>query len=189
MTRLGASTPIPVDIRVIAATNKNLLERVESGNFRGDLFYRLNVVSIEIPALKDRPADIAPLALKFMHKFNQQYGQNKKFTYEVMKELESYSWPGSIRQLKNVIENMVIVSNNGVSSTERFALGDLRQCIRSKEKGRRAVFAGIPWTGFEFQILSSAKQKYGSSRKIAEALKVDQSTIVRKTEKNINCDA
>ncbi len=184
VTRLGSSTPISVDIRVIAATNKNLAQNVETGNFRDDLFYRLNVVSIEIPPLRERTADIAPLALKFIHKFNRQYGQNKKFTYEVMKELESYSWPGSIRQLKNVIENMVIVSNN-----EYLQLNDLpwvtATCgTASADKKKEESFSlQESMERFEFQILSDAKQKYGSSRKIAEALKVDQSTIVRKLKK------
>jgi PAS domain S-box-containing protein/TyrR family helix-turn-helix protein len=180
--RLGSPAAVPVDIRVIAATNKNLMEKVEDGSFRGDLYYRLNVVSIEIPPLKERPADIAPLALKFINKFNRQYGQNKKFTYEVMKELESYPWPGSIRQLKNVIENMVLVSNN-----EYLQLNDLpwlaggpASAVKRNEEG---ISLQEALDNLEFQILRNAKAKYGSSRKIAEALKVDQSTIVRKLKK------
>ena len=182
ITRLGASTPIPVDIRVIAATNADLAEKVAAGSFRGDLFYRLNVVSIKIPPLRERVADIAPLALKFIHKFNRQYGQNKKFTYEVMKELENYSWPGSIRQLKNVIENMVIVSNN-----EYLQLNDLPWIENNTTPEELKREAGLSLQDsldqYELQILINAKQKYGSSRKIAEALKVDQSTVVRKLKK------
>lgn len=180
--RLGSSAAVPVDIRVIAATNKNLMEKVEDGSFRGDLYYRLNVVSIEIPPLRERPADIAPLALKFINKFNRQYGQNKKFTYEVMKELESYPWPGSIRQLKNVIENMVLVSNN-----EYLQLNDLpwftgapASAVKKRDEG---ISLQEALDNLEFQILKNAKSKYGSSRKMAEALKVDQSTIIRKLKK------
>ena len=181
VTRLGSSSSVPVDIRVIAATNKNLLEKVKEGNFRDDLFYRLNVVSIEVPPLRERPADIAPLALKFIHKFNRQYGQNKKFTYEVMKELEGYTWPGSIRQLKNVIENMVIVSNN-----EYLQLNDLPWIANTNTpsaKKKENLSLQELLDQLESQILINAKQKYGSSRKIAEVLKVDQSTIVRKLKK------
>jgi len=186
VTRLGSAEASPVDIRVIAATNKNLLEKVEAGSFREDLFYRLNVVSIQIPPLRERTDDIAPLALKFIHKFNRQYGQNKKFTYEVMKELEGYSWPGSIRQLKNVIENMVIVSNN-----EYLQLNDLPWITGAKIQGEKKQ-GELPlqeaMDQLEFQILFNAQKKYGSSRKIADALKVDQSTIVRKLKKyNIRC--
>lgn len=182
VTRLGSSIPIPVDIRVIAATNKNLAQKVETGSFRGDLFYRLNVVSIEIPPLRERPADIAPLALKFIHKFNRQYGQNKKFTYEVMKELESYSWPGSIRQLKNVIENMVVVSNN-----EYLQLNDLPWIssapAATSNRKERNLSLQEALDEVELRILREAKKKYGSSRKMAEFLKVDQSTVIRKLKK------
>jgi len=182
ITRLGSTHPIPVNIRVIAATNKNLIERVEEGTFRDDLFYRLNVVSLEIPPLKERIADIAPLALKFIQKYNRQYGQNKKFTYEVMKELETYSWPGSIRQLKNVIENMVVVSDN-----EYLQLNDLPwlASVLSKTDPKKGENFSLQESleQVERQILIDAKRKYGSSRKVAEILQVDQSTIIRKIKK------
>lgn len=182
ITRLGSSAAIPVNIRVIAATNKKLTEKVEEGTFRDDLFYRLNVVSLEIPPLRERTADIAPLALKFIHKFNRLYGQNKKFTYEVMKELESYSWPGSIRQLKNVIENMVVVSNN-----EYLQLNDLPwlSTASSAADGKKDEMLSLQEAldQVELRILTDAKKKYGSSRKMAEILKVDQSTIIRKLKK------
>jgi len=181
VTRLGSLTSVPVDIRVIAATNQNLPEKVREGSFREDLFYRLNVVSIEIPPLRERTDDIAPLALKFIHKFNRQYGQNKKFTYEVVRELENYPWPGSIRQLKNVIENMVIVSNNEylqLNDLPWFNCGNASEAIKKEAHSLQELL-----DHFEFQILSNAKQKYGSSRKIAEVLKVNQSTIVRKLNK------
>ena len=182
ITRLGSSTAVPVDIRVIAATNKNLMKMVKENNFREDLFYRLNVVSIEIPPLHERTADIIPLALKFIQDFNQLYGQSKKFTYEVMKELENHTWPGGIRQLKNVIEKMIVVSNN-----EYLQLDDLPWFIdkiasstKSEEKGLSLQEA---LDGIELQILTNAKSKYGSSRKMAKVLKVDQSTIIRKMKK------
>lgn len=182
VTRVGSSHSIPVDIRVIAATNKNLLKKVEDGSFREDLYYRLNVVGIDIPPLRERIADIAPLALKFINKFNHQYGQNKKFTYEVMKELENYPWPGSIRQLKNIIEKMVIVSNN-----EYLQLDDLpwftggTQAAAAKKGERMSLQEALDH--LELQLLRDAKVKYRSSRKMAEALKVDQSTIIRKLKK------
>lgn len=181
VTRLGSSVPVPVNIRVIAATNKKLIEKVQDGTFREDLFYRLNVISIDIPPLRERIDDIAPLALKFIHKFNNQYGQNKKFTYEVMKELEAYTWPGSIRELKNVIENMVVVSNN-----EYLQLNDLPWITCEKEyidKKEDSLSLQESLDQLEKKILINAKKNYGSSRKIAEVLKVDQSTIIRKLKK------
>ncbi|HZK01841.1 MAG TPA: sigma 54-interacting transcriptional regulator, partial [Anaerovoracaceae bacterium] len=112
ITRVGSTETIPVDIRIIVATNKNLKEMVNSEEFREDLYYRINVITIEIPPLRERKDEIIPLALGFLNKFNKQYGQNKKLTFEVMEELKHNEWRGNIRQLKNVIENMVVVSNN-----------------------------------------------------------------------------
>lgn len=182
VTRVGSAVAVPVDIRVIAATNQDLEQKVQAGSFRGDLFYRLNVISMKIPPLRERVSDIAPLALKFIHKYNRQYGQNKKVTYEVMKALENYSWPGSIRQLKNVIENMVIVSNN-----EYLQLNDLPWYASSplfnESRTQETPSLQESLDQFEYRILKDAKEKYSSSRKIAEVLKVDQSTIVRKLKK------
>jgi PAS domain S-box-containing protein len=180
ITRIGAQTQLPVDIRVIAATHRNLKTLVDEGRFREDLYYRLNVVDIEIPPLRERPDDIPVFALRFLHLFNKQYGQDKKITFEVMRELEDYDWPGNVRQLKNVIEHMVVVSYN-----EYLQLNDLPWIKESpsvaahrEEPGLREQLALA-----ERRILSKAKRVYGSSRKMAEALRVDQSTIVRRMKK------
>ncbi len=169
ITRVGAANAIPVDIRVIAATNKNLSQCVANGTFRDDLYYRLNVVSLEIPPLRARTADIAPLALKFIHKFNRLYGQNKKFTYEVMKEMENYPWPGSIRQLKNVIENMVVVSNN-----EFLQINDLPWCTCSNATEKRCEGRTIA-SGFYQSIgrknLKSRQRKIWIKQKNCRSLK------------------
>lgn len=182
IVRVGSSSPISVNIRVIAATNEDLLEKIKSGDFREDLFYRLNVVSIKIPPLRERIEDIAPLSLKFLNKFNKQYGLNKKLTFEVVKELETYSWPGSIRQLKNVIENMVVVSEN-----EYLQLDDLPWITKENKHLKNTNFELLSLQEhldmYEKMILEDAKKKYGTSRKIAEVLKVNQSTIVRKLSK------
>lgn len=177
VTRIGAQSQIPVDIRVIAATNKNLKRLVEEGHFREDLFYRLNVVGLEIPPLRERKDDIPVLALKFLQFFNKQYGQNKKITYEVMKELENYAWRGSVRQLRNVMENMVVVSNN-----EYLQLNDLPwgETVHGEMPSNEGMSLHAQLKQAERQILEDAKKKYGSSRKMADALQVDQSTVIRK---------
>jgi PAS domain S-box-containing protein len=180
ITRVGAQTQIPVDIRVIAATHRNLKAMVEEAQFREDLYYRLNVVSIEIPPLRERRDDISLLALRFLRLFNRQYGQDKKITDEVMKEMESYDWPGSVRQLRNVIENMVVVSCN-----EYLQLNDLpwnKDATSIKGQGE-ALSLNEQLDLAERRILDEARRTYGSSRKMAEALRVDQSTIVRKMKK------
>lgn len=182
IVRVGASKPIAVDIRVVAATNRNLLDKIEDGSFREDLYYRLDVICIEIPPLRERVDEIAPLALKFINRFNKEYGQEKKLTYEVIKEFEHYSWNGNIRQLKNVIENMVIVSNS-----DYLQLNDIpwlageyekRIAVQNREETMAEALARV-----EKHILKEAKAKYGSTRKIAKALDMDQSTVVRKFKK------
>lgn len=182
INRVGSTEYIPVDIRVIAASNKDLREMVASGDFREDLYYRLNVITIDIPPLRERKEEIIPLALGFLNQFNKQYGQNKRLTYEVLEELKMNSWKGNIRQLKNVIENMVVVSNN-----EYLQISDLPwfrdtkredPCSPDESKSFKELV-----DDYEKFILERAKSQYGSSRKMSKALKIDQSTIIRKLKK------
>src|SRR5690606_37778674 len=99
--RVGGVEPVKLNVRIIAATNRNLKEMVGRQEFREDLFYRLNVVQIEIPPLRKRPEDIVPLANHFLAKYNSQYAKNKVISPEVYKIFERYSWPGNVRELEN----------------------------------------------------------------------------------------
>ena len=179
IVRLGSSTEIPVDVRVVAATNRSLETMVKEKSFRADLFYRLNVINIAVPNLKERVDEIAPLALNFLKRFNRQYGQEKKLSFEVVKELELHTWKGNVRELRNTLENMVVLSNN-----EYLQLDDipwLKAEIREEPSQGQGLAQMLE--EYEKQILINAKEKYGTSRKIAAALKMDQSTIVRKMNK------
>ena len=112
--RLGGTRTIKIDVRLITATNTNLKSAVAEGHFREDLYYRLNVVRLEIPPLRERPEDIVPLALDLVHHFNREL--NKKFTGltpAAAELLQGYSWPGNIRELKNVIERTMILAPEG----------------------------------------------------------------------------
>jgi DNA-binding NtrC family response regulator len=111
--RVGSSISIKVNVRLIAATNANLLQRVKEGSFRADLYYRLNVFPITIPPLRERLADIPGLIDKFINKYNKKYGRSVTgVTDEVMRRLNTYSWPGNIRELENILERGVILSEN-----------------------------------------------------------------------------
>lgn len=180
ITRVGSSEEIHLDINVVAATNRDLEKAVADGIFRDDLYYRLNVISIEIPPLRERKDEIAPLALKFVKQYNKQYGIDKKLKYEVIRELEEYDWPGNIRQLKNVIERMVVVSDGDYIEIPDLPWLDSEQ--HSESYNEQLSLQG-QLNEFEREILKKAKEKYGSSRAIGKALKVDQSTIVRKLNK------
>jgi len=112
--RLGGTRSIHVDVRIIAATNSNLKEGVSQGRFRDDLFYRLNVLPLIIPPLRERSEDIMPLALDMVHHFNQELKkQFTGFTLGAADLLANYSWPGNIRELKNVIERTMILAPEG----------------------------------------------------------------------------
>lgn len=113
--RVGSNTPIKVDVRVITATNKNLRELVDKGSFREDLFFRLNVVKIEMPPLRTRREDIVLLAGNFLQEFAKENDRPKKpLTDEAMRLLLSYSWPGNVRELRTAIEHGVVMSNDSV---------------------------------------------------------------------------
>ena len=181
--RVGSVKPIPVDVRVIAATNKNLEDKIGKHEFREDLYYRLNVIQIKVPPLRERIDDIAPLSLHFLQLFNSKYGQSKKLTYDVIKELEEYLWVGNIRQLKNMIENMVIVSNN-----EYLQINDLPWHKDNDFAPYRKDYLDIiplemAVEQTEKRLLQKAKDRYKSTRKIAHALEIDQSTVARKMKK------
>lgn len=186
--RVGGSRDIEVDIRIIAATNKSLEEMVEGGSFREDLYYRLNVVQLHIPPLRQRTDDIEPLARLFLAHFNNKYQQRKTLTMDVVQEFTSFTWPGNVRQLKNVIENMVILSNNDYLQVEDVPwLADNAKVIRKNTI--KAITANDELSlseaveNLERLMLEQAKAKFRTTREIAAALKVDQSTIVRKMKR------
>ena len=111
--RVGSVDTKIVDVRIVAATNRDLAEMVQEGTFREDLYYRLNVVQIDVPPLRKRVDDIMPLASLFLNRYNKKYHQEKKLTYDLIKALEHYPWPGNVRQLrKNLMENMVVIASN-----------------------------------------------------------------------------
>ena len=115
INRLGSNEPIPVDIRVVAATNKNLLEEVAAGRFREDLYFRLKVVSLELPALRERTVDIPPLSEAFLSELAEEHRtQVKGISPEVMRVLQAQPWPGNVRELRNVIENMVVTGTHEI---------------------------------------------------------------------------
>ncbi len=122
--RVGGNRTIEVDVRVIAATNKELETEIREGNFREDLFYRLNVLPFHVPPLRERNADILPLAHHFLDFFSQQEGRSaKSLTDDAAEALRSYSWPGNVRELKNIAERLVIMTIDQVIKTEHLPSG------------------------------------------------------------------
>lgn len=112
ITRIGGSKEIPIDVRVICATNKDLYKEMEKGNFRQDLYYRLNVICLKIPALRDRPEDIPLLTEYFADEKQMNQGSKVRFRESILKELETYTWPGNVRELQNLVMRSIYSSQN-----------------------------------------------------------------------------
>lgn len=119
IVRVGGSTQIPVDVRLVCATNRNLQQMVNDGEFREDLLYRINTIHLELPALRQRKADIVPLANRFLRQYGDIYNKtNLRFSYEAEKKLTSLPWYGNIRELQHAIEKAVILSDGGMIAAE-----------------------------------------------------------------------
>lgn len=185
--RVGGTKPIKLNIRIIAATNQNLEEMVREGTFREDLYYRINVVSIIIPPLRKRPDDIPALTKHFLHKFNKKYNLNKSISPQLQDLLLTYPWPGNVRELQNLIENLVILTQDDVITPEHLPakflehrnnvtpnLVEINKILPLKE----AVNI------LETNLIKEAMQRFGTTRRAASILKVDQSTLVRKMQKH-----
>jgi transcriptional regulator with GAF, ATPase, and Fis domain len=119
ITRVGADKDISVDVRVIAATNKDLLKEVEEKKFRLDLYHRLGVILIDVPSLNERKDDIPLLVDKFLHDICTEYGiGTKMITDEAVRQLQNHNWTGNIRELRNVVERLVILSGKGITKED-----------------------------------------------------------------------
>jgi len=182
-TRIGSGEPIEVSARILAATNRNLRELVAAGKFRNDLYYRINVINIEIPPLRDRARDIPALAIYFLNTYNIRYKRNKKLSYEAFQRLSDYSWPGNIRELRNVMEQLVVLSAGEYVDVDLFDTILEKDQIPSRSlavKVNRLIPMKEAVAEVEKQVLAIAQCKNLSSRQIAELMDVNQTTISRK---------
>ncbi|MCL5290506.1 MAG: sigma 54-interacting transcriptional regulator [Firmicutes bacterium] len=191
--RIGGTRPVNTNVRLLFATNKNLEELVERGQFREDLFYRINVIPIIIPPLRERIADIMPLTEYFLNKIQHRYGVKKKISEEAMEMLLRNNWPGNVRELENVIERITVLTQDYIIRPEHLP-DNIRVSLRGKSvapaPGRRSnmvITDIIPLKdaveALENQLIQQALAIYGSTRKAANVLKISQASIVRKTKK------
>jgi PAS domain S-box-containing protein len=181
--RIGSLKTTPVDVRIIAATNKNLEEMVKKGSFRDDLYYRLNVVSIEIPPLRDRKEDIPIFVVHFLEKMNKKHQYNKRIASEVIDVFMLYSWPGNVRELENVMERMLVMTEDDEINMKHLPMQIKSQIVPETvnviaDSGFKKIIEQT-----EKQLLKQALLNHRSTRDIAKAMKVNQSTIVRKLKK------
>lgn len=178
--KVGSTKVQKVDVRIIAATNRNLHEMVTRGEFREDLYYRLNVIPLYIPPLQERRDEILPLIHHFLSKFNKKYLLNKEFDYEMMDFLISYHWPGNIRELANLIERLVVTTPQDKISLEHLPM-EYKKSIKENTNQPISLKDAVEET--ERKLLEKAAKKYGNTYEIARALKTSQPTVVRKLKK------
>ncbi len=182
ITPVGGVKPIPVDVRIVSATNRDLKELVRQDKFREDLYYRLNVVPINVPPLRDRPEDILPLIQSNLHKYNENLGEHKVLSSEALTVLLKYPWPGNVRELQNIIERLIITTNDDVISEENIPIF-IKHEVETNANTKTALSLAAAMEKAERDILSNALINYKSTRAIAKVLQVSQPTIVRKLHK------
>lgn len=192
--RVGANDFVPVDVRVIAATNRALEEEVRAKRFRSDLYYRLAVIRVNVPALRERREDIPVLARAFLQKHRAEQGDNSdlELTPEIVAALSSYDWPGNVRELRNVIDQAASLSSEGLSLALRLKAKQKATTIRNAKDGASGVlvggFFGLPYKEARKQALEAFEQAYaeyvvelagGNITKAAEQAQVHRNVLHR----------
>ena len=201
VTPVGSHEEIPIDARVVSATNKNLEKMVEEGSFRADLYYRLNVMPISLPPLRDRSDDIAPLCDFLISKFNRLHGRNiTAIAAEALHMLKSYSWPGNVRELENVMEHAFIIESSSTINQEALPqnLFQLSSSVSTPAEGARSNGSLLPnfdslekelkypllKEQFEREFIQTALRTYrGRINLTAEQTQMTKVTLLRKLEK------
>ena len=182
INRVGSIKPVNVDVRIIAATNKDLLEQVRTEKFRDDLYYSLNVAPISVPPLRERPEDIPPLIQMYLTQFNKELNETKTLSPEALTILLKYKWPGNIRELRNMIERIILTTADSVIDEENLPTFLIEEAeTNTNVNTDTSLQAAIEKA--EKEILSTALKSYKSTRAMAKVLQVSQPTIVRKLNK------
>jgi two-component system nitrogen regulation response regulator NtrX len=176
---VGSNTPINVDVRVIAATNKRLDEEIEKGTFRSDLYFRLNVIPFEVPPLRERMEDVPLLVEHFNQRFAAAYGKKpKKFETNAIEAMQSYSWPGNVRELRNTIERIVIMHTN-----HRVGLKDLPAFGEAEPPASSYRFPSFKEASDAYHrefIQRKLDEADGNVARAAELMGIDRSHLYRR---------
>ncbi len=185
IVRVGGVKSLPIDVRIVTGTNRNLLELVDKKLFREDLYYRLNVVPVHVPPLRDRKEEIPSLVAHFVQMYNRKHKINRKISSEVVEIFMGYNWPGNVRELENLIERLLVISTKNILTRE-----DLPSFLGEAilENISEVFVSGIiplqeAVESVEKQILEKAYAKFRTTRQMAKELGVDASTVVRKAAK------
>ncbi len=172
--RVGGRTPQNVDVRLIAATNRDLAALVAAGGFREDLYYRLNVVPLHLPPLRERREDIPLLINYFADQYNRKYQSYKRFSEPLIQQMSMLPWKGNIRELENVVERLIVTSKDNTLET----MDTMLQPGSTQGEGMQSLASLVQ--SYEDEILTEAWRRYGTTRRLAKALGISQSAAVRK---------
>ena len=183
--RLGSNQIIKSDVRIIAATNRNLAEMVREKTFRADLYYRLNVLVVNVPPLRERTEDIRPLAEHFLKAFNKKYGYTKRLGPDTIQVMEQYDWPGNVRELRNTVERMIVESKNTLIELQSFRKVDT---VVVERPAPPAVDPSLPYQQamdeYQRQYITAVVDECGGDlRRAAARMELHLSTLYRKMEK------
>jgi transcriptional regulator with PAS, ATPase and Fis domain len=183
IVRVGGVKTISINVRVIATTNRDIQKMVREKKFREDLYYRINVIPIHIPPLRERKEDIVSLSLHFLQLINNSYNKEKSLSREALLLLESYQWPGNVRELQNVIERLAVTTRES-TITQEDVLRILYNKGESDNESQVFVSDVLPLKNavkeLEGQLIKLAMQKYGTAAEAAKALKISPATISRR---------
>ncbi len=178
---LGSETPVQMDARIIAATNKNLDDEITAGRFREDLFYRLNVIPFYVPPLRERREDVPELAAYFTAEFSSAYGRpSPRWTAAALQVLSNYAWPGNVRELRNIVERVLILHPQAQSLEPRHLPAGLQ---RKRLEHGQFDFASLPEARAAYEreyILRKLDENQGNVSRTAEALGIERSHLHRK---------
>lgn len=183
VTKVGGSKAIPVDVRIIAATNRNLLECIKEKTFREDLYYRLNVVPITLAPLRERKEDIELLIQHFLTNFNKKYNKQVEIYSDALHLMKSYNWPGNIRELENVIERLVVINQSNVIDKKTVSMVVGLQDADTYDPLEEEYDLKAATTALERRIIEKALAEFHSKRKAAAALGIDHSTLIKKCQR------
>ncbi len=189
--RVGGTVPVKTNVRILSATNRDLEDFIEDGRFRRDLYYRLNVVRIKVPNLRERTGDIPALVDHFLKKYSDKFQIQRKIDEDAVEYLKQCEWPGNIRELENVVQRLMISAKG-----EQITLLDVMRELHAEvfentsvdvtaESGREGQVMDLEKMveNFEKNIIKHACEKYGSTRKVARAIGISQTQLVRKKKK------
>ncbi len=184
LQRIGSTTYCDVDFRLIAATNRNLEQMVKEGKFRQDLYFRLNVVPISIPPLRQRPDDVAALLKVVIRTLNERYGMNKRLDPDATSALLHYQWPGNVRELENLLERMVVTADEDVITMSHLPR-EIRETFEHQPSSEQIESISLRdmLDQVEEKWLRYAAERCRTTAEMAELLGISQPTVVRKLQK------